>query len=384
MSEPVIQKRLSIQVLSPLHIGDGGRLRRKQFARSGNQVVIAEEARLLARVQTSPRLLDSFLQFCQNPNQSLEEFLRDYRIQPAEVGYALRAQGAVGVEVYTFVKGADGRPYLPGSSLKGALRSALLRASLLADPERLRAANALVREHLRKRDRAGRISGDLEKRVFGQDQHHDWMRLFQFGDSAPVERTRLQVAEVKVLSVSGASLAEKQTRAGRDMLLNPEVLTVGALEGTLTINAHLLDASGPARRLGFAPHEQTVNDFQRACNRAASALLEGEIAFYERYGETGLADWHRRLRTQLDQLGPNECLMQLAWGSGFTPKTATSLLEERIFEDVRWAFNLGKFARGTDGKRQLVRPFPKSRKVVYRNHEPAEPLGWIKLAVENE
>ncbi len=382
MNEPVIQKHLRVEVLSPLHIGDGERLKRKQFVVSKSQVVIADEARLLKRVQGTQVLLDGFLQFCQTPGEYLDDFLRRHSIPPTEIGYVVQALGMVGGEVYTFIKGADGRPYLPGSSLKGALRSALLRASLLGDPARLRAANDLAQHYVRERRRAGQISGDLERALFGNDQHHDWMRCLQFSDSVPVERARLQVAEVKVLSVSGQELTIKQTRSGKDMLLNPEVLASGVLEGTLTINAHLLDAIGPASRLGFQKYAGMVNEFQAASNLAAAALIDGEIAFYQMYGETLLADWHRGLKTRLAGLQSNECLMQLAWGSGFIPKTATSLLEAQIFEDIRWAFNLGKFVRDQDGKRKIIKPFPKSRKVIFRDHQPAEPLGWVKLVVE--
>lgn len=426
MAEPVVQKRLTVEVLAPLHIGSGDRLRRKDFVRQRNQVFVAEPRWLLERVEREPRLSQAFLAFCEDEGQDLYTFLRNNRIRFEEVAYQLFASGQVGGEISPFIKTGDHRPYLPGSSIKGALRSALLHHALRSDPDQLTQVSGRVGQGLRNlrtqieknpgrtrrltRQWRQRISEGVERSFFGPDQHHDLMRCIQISDSATVDLSNLQVAEVRVLSVGGNRLVRKQTRRGRDMLINPEVATKGAFEGSLTFNLNLISDRGPASKLGFHPKRDVVLDFASACNEVAEALIEQEIAFYDTYGETTLVDWYRRLGTQVSKLREGQCLLYMAWGSGFDPKAIAGLFDDALLDETRLAFELGKIVhkgcggevrlerrptrgrewycfkcrrgRLNDNEVELTKPFPKSRKVVFESGRPSKPLGWVKLTVE--
>jgi CRISPR type III-A-associated RAMP protein Csm5 len=117
-----------------------------------------------------------------------------------------------------------------------------------------------------------------------------------------------------------------------------------------------------------------------ACNAVADELIQQEIRFFSDFGDQGLADWYGTLQQQRQAFASNECLLHIAWGSGFDPKTLDDLLDERTFDDIRWAFNLGKFVQDEQGKRKMVKPFPKSRKVVL-NGQRSVPMGWVKLII---
>lgn len=399
MSEPVIQKYLEVETLSPLHIGSGERLRRKEFVQHGNRLWIADPRRLTERVGANQHLSERFRAFCEDERKSLADFLRENQIRPEEVSsYGVAAPARLSQEILCFIKTTHPRPYLPGSSIKGALRSAILRGVLSGNGELLHSVSQFTSEMLGRlkgevrhypgdrnritKEYKTKISVRVQEAFFGPDQHHDLMRAIQIADSQPVDQGRLEIAEVKVLSASRRSLTVKQTRAGHDMVINPEVIRKGTgFKGSISFNVSLLGDKGPSHQLGFHSKTEAILGFQRLCNRVAEQLIEQEIGFFEQYNQRVLVNWYKQLHRGMAQLKKNQCLLHISWGSGFNPKTVTSLFEEGLFDEVRLAFDLGKFDRDQRGNRVMVKPFPKSRKVVFENGNPKEPLGWVRLTI---
>jgi CRISPR-associated protein Csm5 len=402
MSQPVVQKRLRIEALSPLHVGSGEKLRRKDFAQRGDQLFVVDSRKLLERIGISPRLSEDFLAFCEDEQKRLSDFLTESRIRFEDVkAYQIAALGRVGREIFAFIKTIDGFPFLPGSSIKGALRSAVLQYAFLSQEAlfndvrrdvtgKMETLEGELKQDPKARNRITKkwkqkISDAIEQSFFGPDQHHDLMRCIQIADSRPVDSARLQVAEVKVLSTSGSQLLIKQTKAGRDVPINPEVIRKGTVfECPLSFHVNLLSNGEPSRRLKFHPKSDTILSFPVACHKVAERLIQQEIAFYRNYGQTELTGWYQKLQHQLTQLKPNQCLLHVAWGSGFDAKTVTDLFSDELFHEIRQAFNLGKFELDQQGKRRVIRPFPKTRKIIFEHDNAKEPLGWVKLTVEEE
>ena len=117
---------LDIEVLSPLHVGSGRKLIKGfDFAVSGGMTYrLNEDAILADRWPDDPALQRKFL------GQPLSELLEsgDFRAPPEYFRYTLRGEPAMR-EILECIRTPSGEPYLPGSSLKGALRTALLRAA---------------------------------------------------------------------------------------------------------------------------------------------------------------------------------------------------------------------------------------------------------------
>jgi len=373
---------VSLTTLSPLHIGAGDRLGGLDFVREGRTLMVIDRARLTARLAANQRLADAYVQLCETDRPRLDDFLRTHRIQPKDLAaYSLPVEGQMGAPVFAFVKGANGRPFVPGSSVKGAVRSALLREAVLRDNGlRQAVGNAADAESrkLERRARPGRPermkdSSDIaDQRCFGRDQHHDVLRVLGFADSQAIEFSDFLLADVRVLSVRGTGLETKRTPRGTEMVLPCEVL---APERTVRLRLtqldHLITDEQASRELGFAPKAEMIRGWMNRCNRVARWAAERELEFYRRYGASGLARWYAEtLLPAIHNLRESQCALHFAWGAGFEAMTVTNLLPAEQSRAIRTRLALG---RGD--------PFPKSRKVLFRNREPWLPLGWALLSL---
>lgn len=232
----------------------------------------------------------------------------------------------------------------------------------------------------------------FERTFFGKDEHHDLMRCLQFGDSSTREPTELRIAEVRVLSVNmngDLRPARDPRRPDHEMRpVTPEVLPKGVeVTCPFTFNLYLLHSTPAVNRLGFGQKTDFVEAWLAGCNRAAQNLIEQEIEFFTRHrfeGKRQIAQWYETLREQLQQIerSGNQCLLHIAWGSGWDAKTITDQFDDTLFDDVRRTLRLN-VGRPRGSNTLLPRKdSPKSRKVVFQNGQPQEPLGWVKITVE--
>ena len=102
----------------------------------------------------------------------------------------------------------NGKPYLPGSSLKGAIRTAVLGAFLSQGKQR--AFEEAVRRSLKdNRVPSPHLSDEAEQVVWSADQHRDPLRGLRIGDSGEVPpQDFLTVAEVRVMGFNTTPKAE--------------------------------------------------------------------------------------------------------------------------------------------------------------------------------
>jgi CRISPR-associated protein Csm5 len=383
----------TITVLSPLHIGSGEQPDRKSRWLQEGRVWLVDEQALFQAVAESPQLLDRFERFSLEPRQSLLTFLERARIDPKSVAlYSLRQMGnRPGNYYFSCIKipGRPPRPYIPGSSLKGALRSAVLRSEILKDETTKQRAAGLIQQQMRgRRPNAKRADDALEQAVFGKDQHHEWTRLIQIADTQPVPTTRLWATEVHILSVRGTPphyhLEEKTIRRGRPLALYPEILRPGTkLDTRMTIQDELL-SSLAAPELRFPKEYGTIEAWLKACNRTTKNLITQEWTFAR---DTDWQEGQKFYGWLLDQLiGARRgkgCLLRLGWGAGYDDKTVTDLMDDDFFRDVLDGYGLSVGRPYRDRRRPpLPKPFaPKSRSVAFDHRGRQVPLGWIRIEI---
>lgn len=398
----LVEKRLRIETLSALHIGTGEQLGAKNYARQGQQLFVAKPEKVLALVRLSPQVESAFLAFCEDGQQTLTDFLQQQRVSFGDItAYRVRATGQVGRLIPVFIKTPEGKSYIPGSSLKGAVRSALFRGGVISDNAIRNAAAKAARDDLNQISRQRnpslsrwrkKIGTDVERTFFGKDEHHDLMRCLQFGDSTALEPTELCIAEVRVLSIGASSdlrPARDPHRSDREMRpVTPEVLPKGVeVICPFTFNLYLLSSTSPVNRLGFCQKAEFIKAWLAGCNRAAQDLIEQEIEFFTRHrfeGKQQIAQWYETLGKQLQQIqrAGNQCLLHIAWGSGWDAKTITDQFDDNLFDDVRRTLRLNVGQPRGSNTLLPKKDSPKSRKVVFENGQPQEPIGWVKVTLE--
>lgn len=196
---------LTLTTRSPLHIGSGNTCAKTDYLfdpRSETVRMIDPEA--LFHWLYARRLADRYERFVLSGDTRMFQFFRDCGITDQELDslclYRVSAADALDdthslKELHTFVRDSQNRVYVPGSSVKGALRTVIL-VSLIArekkgvwpdDPKRsgrARQMQTLEGQYLNtvalKRDRAGNIVNDPVNSV---------LRGLSVSDSKPVSDT---------------------------------------------------------------------------------------------------------------------------------------------------------------------------------------------------
>jgi CRISPR-associated protein Csm5 len=200
---------LSLRTLGPVFIGSGEGFNKKEyiFDVANGRIHFPDWSRLMVFLK-SRSLLPAYQSFLTNPRQNdFRAFLESKGVKPSDyqafVLYSISAGEAARSdkfrEVLTFIKDAHGRPYIPGSSLKGAIRTALAawfieKGNYEREKDQIEKADSSQspRRYL------SRENNNLEKKIFyrldirdhkGQVVHspiNDFMRAIRISDSAPL------------------------------------------------------------------------------------------------------------------------------------------------------------------------------------------------------
>jgi CRISPR-associated protein Csm5 len=353
---------LTITTVAPLHIGSGEPALRKgiDFAGYGRTIYVFDTARVLDYIVSDSD--DAELLEKVTRTQNLASFLReqDFCEHPDLALYQLSGAPSVS-EVLPQIKDAYDRPYLPGSSLKGALRTAIVDAALLASGRPI--------DMRRLGDRDKYAAQDLERDVVGRGEkpwqapNYDLFRALHVADSAPGERSWLTLSNVMVWPAGE-----------RGIPLDVETVQTGVtFSATLTIDDYLF---GPqAARLGFGPKRELIMNLAASCSAQAEARIAGERAFFaDRRDAASVASFYADLQGQLAGCGENGFLLQLGWGTGWESKTVSRTLHASpgAVEDAVRRYRLDR-GRGHGGE------FPATRHLVVDQRRPVGPLGWVKV-----
>ncbi len=350
--------RLTITTLAPLHIGSGERPLQKgiDFVSYGRLIYMFDTARVIDYVVGDDA--DLLARVTQTVN--LASFLKeqDFRNEPNLALYRLIGASNVS-EVRPQIKDVFERPYLPGSSLKGAIRTALVETALLAR------GTPLDPRHLGDRDKYA--AQELERDVAGRGErpsqapNYDLFRTLRITDSAPVERASLDLSNVRVWP-AGPS---------RGIPIDVETVAPGTtFTTTLAIDDYLF--SEHAARLRFGPRRALIEGLASACREHASARIAAERAFFERRTEAAaVAAFYADLERRLAASGDSGFLLQIGWGAGWRSKTVARVLERSgALASVVRRYRLDR-GRGRGGI------FPATRHLVFEQNRPVSPLGWV-------
>lgn len=427
-------KRYRVTALTPVHIGTGKTLQAGLdfYMEPANQINVIDLDRMLilcaeAGIDPMPYVeegrFDRLFSRVDSPPGGRQEFdprmaplmrlqQRQMTVTPAPASFdpsgavsyraRLRCRNRPDV-LLEQIKTTSSLGYIPGSSIKGAIRTALW-AKMLHEMDTRSQVEGKIRQ---QGERGGREwAGQVGERVaFGKDPNHDLGRTIQVGDTHPGARVSVIEVVIADLNQSGRLLWKNLT--SRRIESDPrratsifcECLPTGAeLDLEVRIDPWLFQQD----RLDFARHRYLIDGLEAVCSEWASELIDREILFYRNGGLGVLASFYEnRLRPALTN--EEGFLLQVGWGTGWTEKTAGHLLDEGLQADLRRWFDLGKLlhagcggevrrrGRGYSCQKckgrdipfqnvELVSPFPKTRKVAFENGAPAYPLGWLKFS----
>lgn len=407
----VLQERRTyrIEFLSPAHVGTEEQLGIHDLLYRNGSLCRVRPEPLLEAISASGPLLDQYLR---SGLSGIADWLQRQSALLDRISlYAsptLREPRWQREPVRPFLADTMCRPYVPGTEVKGAIRTALAWSLVdaygaRADLERLvgrRPDRGGASQEVRDRRKAGEW---LVQRLLGRDPNHDLLRSLRVQDSTPVSASKLAVVLVLVAARGGSGLRlmqgpRRDSEPGRytdDMAQAVgnfcECLDPQASGVTVTVEFDRFLTAGRIHRRVEGPVRavlewddrivQAVHRWPEACNAFARDVAEREARWWQEAARSApqrlgrlagaMEAFYALLQQRMARSPAGHVFLNLGWGGGWRTKTVAESFGEAVVEQVVQRYGLDRGARS--------RPFPKTRKVAWLGLNEFQPLGWVAL-----
>jgi len=379
--------RYRLTSLTPLLVGDGRKLAPIDYMVWKDQVNVLDQRRIFKLLSRGPRL-DGYLSQLKRADKldfaSWGGFAQNFagrRIPFENAAYSAYWNRAMGdsLHIPTFASGAAG-PYLPGTAVKGALRTGMLFSNWREGALKDLAARAQGDRPLR------RPAESVEEQVLGS-AGASRMRLVSAGDSTTVPVSAFKVYLLRVSTLvskgNGLALGWKQSPRGTVDGGRPEDSTPWfaemAVPGTVfegDWNERAFFMQPEIRRLVRWPESAGRARIFDAANNYAAALLALQKQYAAWTGLNVLAEQVAALEARVEEARQaGACVVSLGWGGGLLAKSSWLDTANPEYRQIMQQLSLYARALGSN------LPFPKTRRIVFLNNKPATLPGWALVEI---
>ena len=367
---------LRLKVLTPVVVGTGEKCTSLGFVPDGTKVLVVDEHRFIRLLTEKQRqlLLDWLDESL--PKATLNHFLRD-KLKMSQPAQWLRQQQAVRYELplaskaqhpprfFVCLKTPDHRPYIPGSEIKGALRTAVLAAMLTGNaldqlvdeidkispkPQSQRELNQIGQKTEWKLLRA--------KAAEAMDAHNDLFRGLSISDSEPFLPSSLRLYAAKRLGMT------------RNVTVFTEAI---APENETKVTLSIASPDRWLEAAGLTGKGEWLD-----WNKLAEALYEHANAVLDFLAQK-FPQMKQHIQELKEQNQKDAPLLRLGWGQGFLSVTMTAPLRR---QNPNAYEALVKALAQAIGKYQRAQPknFPKTVwAALDQNDQPFAFFGWLKI-----
>ena len=387
-----MKKKYQLETVTPVHIGSGEILNFMDGCYVNGRWYHIDLDKVLEHPATDINALTSEMS---QRDFRWQRYLQNYNTDLSELSsYSLPCQQSPETgEIREAIKSIGNRPYIPGSTLKGALRTAFLSHLIDVDDtlfqDKLESLVNLTKQQARGNPRRETPAKNIEQDVFGKDPNHDLLRALQVSDTAPLDSNSLEigVAWTVTLNQNGRLVQKIDDRQEYKNFVQ-QIRSKQRLTFNLKID-ELLFREREKARLGFdAQQAEMLTDIAEVCRSETQVLMESEQEFFDTYNFTEIADRYDALIRLNETLPEGAFLLQIGWGTGFHAHTVTAIFTDDddspddLLMGLRERFRLGE-SRSQRGHYD-EREFPKTRRILYRGQNPIAPLGWVKISPTQE
>jgi len=337
---------MKIEILSPVHVGSGEKYTAIDFTITDGRVIFLDISRVFQELERRGEDLVKVADDVGRGRLGVEALIEDIgELKRREVPFTgVRRRR----EILKHIQSAENL-YIPGFTIKGAIRTAILWKAVKDDHRLLEWTVEYLKNQIRKGERLDprKLDDKLEAKVFrssellkNDDPKNDLLRALRVTDSNFFRKSR--VYEVKFLSM-------------RNFSVLVECIEVGdSAEVEIEIDEIILSYLG--QKLDF-------DDMMNATREFAEEIVNAEV----------MRSYPERTKNEFrDVLKARGLILRIGWGIGWYSTTIGTLLRtHREFEDIRRGLKLG---RGPRSKR-LSRNFPVTRRVTWDDR----PLGWVSV-----
>lgn len=226
MSDFLKHYEMKIQVLSPMHIGSGEKIGKKEYIYLpwDNKVIIPDVRRMLAEIQKRGIERQYADYVLKNNRDELGNWMKKQGFQKKDFlcfqKYTLDAGDTLlepgkqrdqrTREILCFIKDSYGTPFVPGSSIKGMLRTALLAYELIKNPSRYAGVKRQIQQGASRRENNRMRYLNKETQALETQAFHTLTKnADKPGDAVNCNLAGLIVSDSRPVSLKSLALSQK-------------------------------------------------------------------------------------------------------------------------------------------------------------------------------
>lgn len=365
----------TIRTLSPVHIGSGIQYKQDlDFVFDHNQIKLLNTNTLFKDLESSGKdQIEGYAQAVETCTSS--EWLQKTGLLKKHTRLNGRWEGnKAPQDIHGQMQDAQNDAYIPGSSLKGALRTAII-VSLLN----------LKKSEILDKDLPNAIPGKFAdqkalKKLLGEDPKYNLMRCLSVGDFYS-ENNNIGLYRVNVF---------RQTNENKKKIeLKFPVCIEGFYPqtdffGQISLDSFLQNQDKKYKCFNFNHNfDELATNIIMPLRMNANKIIEDELAYLNdnealKTSEIkSLVAFYKKLQDHIAALNDNEAILPMGWGIGWRGMTG-ALWEPDSYKNIRAKLKLA----GKDNK-YINFPFPKSRKIA-QMPDGCYPMGWVQLSFHSK
>jgi len=298
--------QVTLDVIGPVFVGSGAEISKKEYVfLDGNSKIGVIDIKKMYEFASRKGLRTSFEDMMLNQRADLHHWLMDNRINKNEIKPVMRyvlesgqtsLQRGTRVQIMEAVKDPYGQPYIPGSSLKGMLRTILLCGRVQREPNRYtyekRTMESAADRPTGRQRYLLKEQSEIEQKAFYLLSRDEKKR----GNAVNDELSGLLVSDSEPLKISDLILCQKVERH------------TDGTEKTLNL---LRECIRPGTKIRF-----TISIDQTICSVTADEIKDALAYFEEIYNDCFLNAFRG-----IDRIVPGT--VYLGGGAGYVSKTVT-------------------------------------------------------------
>ncbi len=382
---------LILEVASPIHIGSReGSLRTTDFiSHKGKTYVIDEDK--FCEFLLDHNLIDDFVDSVSSGFRSIAEYLKGKDIKDLDKNirdialHSIRGGENRMRGFRPFVRDAHGQVFIPGTSIKGTLRTSLLHGILSGDPRLRGEKGSWVENNLRQLSSGERgkekkqfsykiLQRDILQnfRIPGTDQkdgpNRDILRCLTVRDAYPIGQIESRLIKLQFLSknASGEVYWSKQERPDRPLEVWVEAVVAGRFMTELIMDMQLFNHFKTEDRC-----IKDLNDLLRHVRHMNKSIFDHEKKYFSAYTKPKSPDTRDAAQSLYTWYEKQQgSLLRIGFGSGMLSTTVDEVFSPNVRTEIR---NIFGHNRGSD-------PAPKTRRVWQKEHNQWVPMGWMEFS----
>ncbi len=331
--------KLSLDILTPVHIGDGAEIEPYEYV-INEQFHRIDLSKLLLNVSSEDQ--KQFNKLLETDIITCREFIKnnfqgkDCVIYSTQVSDEIKAFYKSKIAdprnqllIYPFLRENSGLPYIPGSSLKGALRTAQIFSLL-------------------EKDYSGKESGDILEAVIlkcerGWLDRSQGLFITKGLDPQKDPFRCIKIADITLLTNStiiqriGTVNKKNDTIRSMDIQLIKETTSSEFTGKPLSISAEIRYDNQLSKKNRDIKKKITIEEMINSNKVFSGRVIDYELKKY--FNNHPTSDIYKKLKEQWTELKSNEFIFRLGWGSSYNSVTVNLKLSRQKTVKTRKLIN---------------------------------------------